>query len=177
MTACFTGHRPNKLGGYNWKSNKNIRIMKAISKVTKELIEEDVGTFIFGGALGVDQMAFSIVSYLKTKKYPNLKLILAIPFERQPIAWVKGDSVKRYYDQINFADLVVQVDTLDKYAFDKVPIGDYHPVKMQLRNRYMVDNSDVVVGIWDGSSGGTCNCIKYAMKSDKQIRLINLKKL
>ena len=25
-TVCFTGHRPNKLGGYNWNSKKNILI-------------------------------------------------------------------------------------------------------------------------------------------------------
>lgn len=29
-TVCFTGHRPNKLGGYDWNSKKNILIRKCI---------------------------------------------------------------------------------------------------------------------------------------------------
>ena len=46
---------------------------------------------------------------------------------------------------------------------------------MQLRNQYMVDNSDLVLAIWNGKeSGGTWNTIKYARKQGKKIQYLML---
>ena len=46
---------------------------------------------------------------------------------------------------------------------------------MQKRNRYMVDNSDIVLAIWNGKeTGGTWNTIKYARSKNKEIRYIML---
>jgi uncharacterized phage-like protein YoqJ len=50
--------------------------------------------------------------------------------------------------------------------------GGYDNWKMQVRNEYLVDHCDVLVALWDGSSGGTGNCISYAYKKNKKI--INL---
>ena len=36
-----------------------------------------------------------------------------------------------------------------------------------------VDNCDKIIGIWDGSKGGTGNCIKYAESVGKDIYYIN----
>jgi hypothetical protein len=33
----------------------------------------------------------------------------------------------------------------------------------------MVDNSDLLIAVWDGSSGGTSNCVSYATIKGKQI--------
>jgi len=33
----------------------------------------------------------------------------------------------------------------------------------------MVDHSDVLMAMWDGSSGGTKNCYKYAKDKNKRI--------
>jgi uncharacterized phage-like protein YoqJ len=35
---------------------------------------------------------------------------------------------------------------------------------MQRRNEWMVDRADKLVALWDGSWGGTFNCIEYARK-------------
>lgn len=43
---------------------------------------------------------------------------------------------------------------------------------MQLRNKWMVDKSDIVIAVWDGSEGGTNNCVQYATENKK--RIINL---
>ena len=46
---------------------------------------------------------------------------------------------------------------------------------MQKRNRYMVDKSDLVLAIWNGSeTGGTWNTIKYARSKNKEILYIML---
>jgi uncharacterized phage-like protein YoqJ len=41
--------------------------------------------------------------------------------------------------------------------------------KMQKRNEWMVDNADSVLALWDGSDGGTGNCVRYANKVGKPI--------
>ena len=41
---------------------------------------------------------------------------------------------------------------------------------MQQRNELMVNDSDMVLALWDGeSAGGTWNCIQYAGKVEKEI--------
>ena len=42
------------------------------------------------------------------------------------------------------------------------------------RNKYMVDHSDILLGIYDGrQNGGTKYTIDYALKNKKKIILIN----
>lgn len=180
ITYCFTGHRPTKLGGYDWNSDKNLLIMQVLrAKIIEQInstCEKEL-KFICGGALGIDQMAFEICAELrdltlKSKGY-KIELELAIPFEKQASKWFNKEDITRYNTQKLQADKVTLVDRLDKYAFDRVQIGDYHPVKMQRRNRYMVDNSTVIIAVWNGSSGGTANCVKYASDVGKEITVIN----
>lgn len=159
-TCCFTGHRPDKLGGYDYNSEKNLLIKKYLREKCIELIlSYDVDTFIFGGALGIDQMAFDVVYELK-EEYPNLKLIIAVPFSSQDCNW--PDKSSRYYrSQLRRADKVIFVDTLDSYKIKGYEEGKYYPAKMQKRNEYMVDESDYILTYYDGSKGGTRNCLKY----------------
>jgi len=42
-----------------------------------------------------------------------------------------------------------------------------------LRNRYMVMRSDIVLAVWNGQAGGTANTIRYAQRLDKRIYVIN----
>ena len=183
MDICFTGHRPNKLGGYDWRSPKNKEIMNRIRKTVTDLInssDDREFTFFCGGALGVDQMAFEIVRYIRDQELKlnpvSISLILAMPFEKQDNNWFKQDDKDRLKKQRREADQVVLVDALTDYKYDRVPIGEYHPAKMQLRNEFMVDNSDVVIAVWDGSKGGTGNCVKYAEKNGRRIIRIDPKK-
>ena len=48
---------------------------------------------------------------------------------------------------------------------------------MQERNEWMVNNCDVLIAVWDGTSGGTANCVKYAESLQLDIRRINPKEL
>lgn len=47
------------------------------------------------------------------------------------------------------------------------------------RNRWMVDNSDVVVAVWDGREkrGGTWTTAKYAIKTQRPVWMINIGEL
>lgn len=169
--ACFTGHRPDKLGGYNYNSPKNLQIKEALRKACISLIvNEGVDTFVVGGALGIDQMAFDVVYELK-KEY-SLKIIVAIPFEKQYSNWFQS-SITYYKRQLSLADKLVFVDTLDEYKIKGYEEGKYYPAKMQKRNEYMVDISDYIITYFDGTKGGTKNCLDYwnKKKSNKPINV------
>lgn len=159
--ACFTGHRPNKLNSYKKEDNKEL--LKELKRTIIDHIEnKEVSTFINGMALGIDMWSAEIVLELK-KQYQHIKLICAIPCKRQYAKWNK-ESYIQWLSIKNKADKVHYVS--------KEP---YTAWCMQKRNEWMVDNSDYVIAVWDGSNGGTGNCIKYARKKHKAITIIDPK--
>lgn len=158
-TCCFTGHRPQKLG-YGENSIQCDELKNRLEELIIELIEkEGVTHFISGVALGVDTYAANIVLNLKTQ-YPDITLECAIPCENQAEKWNERDR-DVYYDLISKCDKETLLQ--QKYSSDC----------MQKRNEYMVDNSDYVIAVWNGKPSGTGNTVKYAMKNNKKVLLIN----
>lgn len=168
-TACFTGHRPNKLaGGYDYYSAPNIVLGKQIRSAVLDLItNHNTKHFICGGAIGVDQMAFMVLQKLKLT-YPDITVELAVPFKQQYIKWSTA-SQNTHHKHVQLADTVTYVDLLSEYTLPQHQPDIYHIAKMQQRNQYMVDNSQYVIAVWDGTAGGTKNCIDYARANDKSI--------
>ena len=162
ITACFTGHRPNKLGGYDLNSPRNQQLISKVYDLVENIIvKEKVKNFISGGALGTDQIGFWCVQMLK-EKYPEIINILATPFQKQDAVW-SLEQKKEYKLVLQHADKIINVEELEEYKTNEnVPFGEYSNKKMQKRNEYMIDNSLIVIGIFDGSKGGTYNCIEYA---------------
>lgn len=162
-TVCFTGHRPQKLNGFN--PLDNIDMLKELKNIIIDHIEnKGVDTFISGMALGVDMWSARIVLGLKDK-YPHIKLVCAIPCENQWSKW-KYESTQEWNNIVTKADKVHYVSTETFTAWC-----------MQDRNKWMVDHSDYVIAVWDGSKGGTENCVKYAIKQEKEILQLNPKTL
>ena len=161
LKVCFTGHRPDKLGGY--EENPISRATRAALGIQiLELVEaNDHVTFVSGMAIGVDTWA--AIEVLKVRlQYPDkVALELAIPFVGQQNKW----------------PLVSQMEWLEVYRqADSVEFVDeegYAPWKLLNRNKWMVDNCDLTVAVWNGEQrGGTAHCIRYASRKDKEI--INL---
>ncbi|MFR2887969.1 MAG: SLOG family protein [Clostridium butyricum] len=182
ITVAFTGHRPDKLGGYNWQSPLNqkvtLEICHQIGLIFINNPTEKDFHFICGGAIGTDQFAFDCVEFAK-EYYTNLNITIevAVPFKKQAAKWFQTDQLK-YNSQLNKADKITYVDTIKEYVKCAVPEGEYHITKMQQRNEYMVDNADIVIAVWNGDiKGGTYNCYKYAKKLGKDIVIINPKEL
>lgn len=161
--ACFTGHRPDKLNGYNPKDNKEL-LWKLRSFVVQHIEEKNVKTFITGMALGIDTWSALIVLKLK-EQYSDLKLIAAVPCQNHSDKWTK-ESRDQWQYIIDRCNEVVYVSN-----------EPYTKWCMQKRNKWMVDKSDYVIAVWDESPGGTENCVKYAIKTEKEITYINPKKL
>lgn len=173
ITVCFTGHRPSKLGGYDWNDKFNVKIRDNIKEVLETLLKHypnEQFHFIFGGALGFDQFATQVALELKNE-YKNRKITLeiAVPFKNQPNKWFNKEDIKRYNNQLKLTDKVTYVDKLEKYKIPGFKEGLYHPVKMQKRNEYMVDNSNIIIAYWDSSKSGTGNCIRYAKKKNRKV--------
>lgn len=170
-TICFTGHRPNKLGScYSLTDNQSKYIHSKLEPVLIDLIEdENIERFISGGAIGFDQIAFWTVNGLKKSYYSNIKNIVAVPFKNQAIKWNDRETQQWYKRMLEVADEVIYVDELPDYRVDGVSVGEYHVAKMQKRNEYMVDHSRIVVAAWDGTKGGTGNCVRYARKTGKTL--------
>lgn len=162
-TACFTGHRPDKLGGYDMKNPTMLKLKDKLLEVIEELItRENKSRFISGGALGTDIAAFWCVHMLK-KKYPVIENIVAIPFKNQDKVW--SDEQKYWYQRmLESADEIVNVEEVDKYKTDDDNPGEFSFAKMQKRNEYMVDHSQAIVAVYDGGKGGTANCLNYARR-------------
>ncbi len=152
MIVAFTGHRPDKLGGYKLPNETYIRVCQKIDAALRELKPEKV---ITGMALGIDQWAAMIAYKLK------IPYLAAIPFEGQEKAWPEA-SQKTF-------------NLLRKLATEEVIVspGGYSASKMQVRNQWMVDNCDVLIAVWDGTSGGTGNCVEYAKSVNKEIYYID----
>jgi len=159
-TVSFTGHRPNKLKGYNPRDNKEL-LWKLHEEIVKHIEDKNADTFISGMALGVDMWAARIVLRLKSLEYPHLKLICAIPCLNHSSKW-NAQSQKEWQSIVDKADEVFYVSK-----------EEYKPYLMQRRNIWMVDESDYVIAVWDGSAGGTGNCVRYAQEEDKEITVIN----
>jgi uncharacterized phage-like protein YoqJ len=47
--------------------------------------------------------------------------------------------------------------------------GGYAAHKMHVRNKWMVNKCNKVLALWDGSKGGTGNCVSYALSVDRPI--------
>ncbi len=153
MIVAFTGHRPDKLGGYKLPNPTYIRVCKEIDRLLRELKPEKV---ITGMALGIDQWAAMIAHKL------GIPFLAAIPFEKQENKWPE-ESQKTWR-------------LLRKLASEEVIIspGGYSAEKMQARNQWMVDHCDKLIAIYNGDkTGGTANCINYAQSIEKEIIFID----
>jgi uncharacterized phage-like protein YoqJ len=155
MKIAVTGHRPDKLGNeYDMKGPISKKIYQALDETIQTLKPKQI---ISGMALGVD-MIFANLAINR-----GIPFIAAIPFEGQESKWPEG-SQRVYRKILSYAKQTVIVCP-----------GGYAAWKMQKRNEWMVDRADLVIAVWDGSEGGTHNCVNYAIDKGKDIRRIDPK--
>lgn len=154
MKIAITGHRPHKLqNDYKLESLLVQDIKAKIIGIINNINETDnkVELVICGMALGIDTLFAKIAIEL------NLPLLAAIPFKGQELHWPVHSQ--NLYHAI--------LSTYSKCTTYIVSEGGYAGFKMQKRNIWMVDQlkpetSDMLISVWDGSEGGTKNCIEYA---------------
>ena len=151
MILAVTGHRPPKIGGYDpaepmrvWVRDQLVLALRTLHPVWG----------ITGMALGVDQDFAQVCADL------GIPFTAAVPCTGHDATW--PDTSRRYYKHLLACAAEIFV----------VSPGPYAPWKMQVRNEWMVDHADEVLAVWDGSSGGTANCVAYVRRVGKNVRRI-----
>jgi len=141
MIIAGTGHRPDKLGGYGAQMYLHV-----LQIATEYLAETKPELVISGMAQGWDMaLAQAAIRF-------EIPFHAYVPFIGQEQVWPQ--ATRLYYQE------------LLKRA-DKVKVcseGGFSTKAMIIRNQAMVDDCDHLVALWNGSPGGTCNCIRYAAK-------------
>ncbi len=151
--VAFTGHRPDKLGGYN-QNPTAAYVKQRLTAAVRWALSQGAEWFITGGALGVDTWAAEEVLR------QGGKLCLAQPFEGFTSRW-REEQIQRFEQIRQTADYVHTVsDSASKEAFLE-------------RNKWMVDKADVIIAVWDGSPGGTAYTVDYAKKQGKKVYVVN----
>lgn len=159
-TCCFTGHRPPSLPfGFNENDARCAALKKALREQIIHLIDkENVTHFISGMAIGIDMYAAEIVLDLKKLSWHYTG---------------KCDSLR------NAAGEVVRISpgAVLQYCCSMRQRNDapnaLYSVCMDKRNKYMVDQSDVVIAVWSGRPSGTGKTVQYAQSQGKPIVTIN----
>jgi uncharacterized phage-like protein YoqJ len=146
--VAITGHRPDKIPDGKWVYD---RLLEAF---------EDLGAFrvIQGMAPGVDLLS-AHAAY-----DAGLPFVCAKPYP----------SHRRYVEK-NYPDWTMNYDSALEKADEVVDVcKTYEGVWVfQRRNEWMVDHADTVIAVWDGTKGGTANCVKYANRKRKPVYLID----
>lgn len=159
-TCCFTEHRPQSLPwGFNEQDERCLIMKKQLREEIIKAIENGYKTFISGMALGFDTICAETILDLK-KIYPNIKLVGAIPCKTQDKLWQDKDK-KRYRTLLNQLDNIRCI--YDDYIGSECMIE---------RNRYMINNSSLIIALYNGTNGGTKRTIEYAKKQGLKIVIL-----
>ena len=164
MICCVTGHRPQGFPFPYDSENERMEWYELILyHELEKLVKKGYTHFISGMAQGADLDFANAVSLLKVEYEVTLEA--AIPYSNQAKSWPE-EAFFRY------------LDLLDECDVKTVLSETFYRGCLQVRNRYMVDHSDLVLAIWNGTKkGGTWNTICYAQKIGKPIQYIMLNDL
>ena len=159
-TACFTGHRPEKL-----PFDTSVRLFRdTLTNVlylhAAKAAEAGYDTFLCGMQRGIDVFAGLAVLKLKNA-YPQIRLICISPY--------RSESVRRRgKDKVDYLALTGGCDGF--IALQE----DYSQGCFLRRNRFMVDHSSLVIGAVADRKSGTGQTLTYAAKKGIRIDEINL---
>ena len=154
--CCFTGHRSAKLPWkYNEYDPRCVELKQRIYDTAEAVYASGIRHFICGMAEGCDLYFCEAVMALRAE-HPDVTIEAAVPFEGQADLWPKAQQ-ERYQRLICECDSVTLIQK------------EYSPGCMMKRNKYMVDNSRLIIACYDGQSGGTLNTLRYALEKDVQI--------
>ena len=162
-TACLTGHRPNKLPWFYDETKDNcLRFKQDVKDIFIGAYKYGLKNYLVGMAEGFDMISAEILIELR-KTYKDIKIYAIIPCKGQEKKW-KAAQQNRYHNILKLCDDII---TLSE---------EYTPTCMNDRNKYMVDNSSVIIACWNGKPSGTGNTISFAKESGCEIKIININK-
>lgn len=183
LVVAGTGHRPDNRrpwrGVGDWS---NTRLHAGVrSWLGEQLDELKPATVISGLALGVDTW-LALEALLR-----GIHVVGAMPFEGQERTWPKEHqavyrTILERAEVVNVSGCrVMQVGSGTYFvsaAGAGIPSESLHFKAsinecMQKRNEWMVDRCRLVLSVWDGTPGGTGNCMRYVERVGRDYRRLN----
>jgi len=146
--CCVTGHR--------------VLLTKQIDYVKRELrkqiqnaINDGYTHFISGMAEGTDLLFAELV--IETKKdNPTIRLEAALPYRKR--AETKNNDFHRIFEQCDSFIVLSE---------------NYSNACYKARNKYMVNQAERIIAVYDGrNSGGTAFTIQYAKDNGKELFIV-----
>jgi uncharacterized phage-like protein YoqJ len=152
----ITGHRPDKLGGYHDLSNLSAPIKFHMQCFFSE---KNPLRIVSGMALGTDQWAVEMALDLE------IKVLALIPCTNHDLMWP-------LHAQNKYRELLSRVEKSGGQV-EYVSSGPYDPRCMHRRNVEIVERSTEMLAIWNGSKGGTSDCVRLARNACLPITVLN----
>ena len=143
-TCCFTGHRILKTDFDEYKLNE----------IINSVIDRGYTTFLIGMAKGFDTKCFETLL-----NYKNIEIIACVPCKNQSDKFNKKEKEK-YEELLKKATKVIILNE------------EYFNGCMQIRNRFMIDNSSLLIAYMYAERGGTLYTVNYAKKKNKEILFV-----
>lgn len=149
--CSFTGYRPQKMPfGFDESDPRCVEFKQRLRDTIEGLIGKNYAHFISGGAMGMDMFAAEAVLELK-REYPWIILEMVSPFDAQAAKWTP-EYQERHARLFIEADMVTAIS------------HEYTKACLFRRNRYLVDNADLLLAAYDGQAGGTAMTVGYAQE-------------
>ena len=147
-TCSFTGHR----------ILKKEFTLEDLSLVIDNAINKGYKTFLVGMARGFD---LKCVKVLAEKKQAGKKIEI--------IACMPCKDQNKYFTEKENQEFLEMISLTDKQVYLQ---ENYDSECMFLRNKYMVDNSSLLIAYYHYQRGGTHSTVTYAIKQNKEILYI-----
>lgn len=143
-TVSFFGHR---------KITDSIEVEKRLDKLVRELIRtKEYMEFLIGRNGDFDTLVSSVIRRaIEELDYGNAAHILVLPYQTAEFC-DNTDSYKDYYTEVEICEQAAAA---------------HFRAAIQIRNKAMVDRSDLVVCYIEHNSGGAYKTIEYAHKQHK----------
>lgn len=161
LVCCFTGHRPEKLPwGGDEADPRCVKLKEELRCTLEGAYLAGCRHFICGMARGCDMYFAEAVLALRSRR-EGVSLEAAVPCDSQADSW-RADERRRY------EHILAECDEVSFVAHA------YSPGCMQRRNRYMVERSEVLIAVYNGTAGGTMSTILLARRAGLRVITIDL---
>ena len=142
ITLSFTGHRPEKIKGYNTNPQEvEMRVREALAEATKMFYRHGYRRFMTGMADGVDLWAADeILRAVERGEMPEAEIVAVVPFKGHYRTTHNPELYERVLSEASEVVFVCEV---------------YHHNCYTLRNDYLVDNASALIAYCEGVQGGT----------------------
>lgn len=161
-----TGHRPDKLGGYNPRNPVRVAMREAFKEyllclIGAHLLETgsiDAEVYV-GMAQGWDTDCAEVCIAAQ------VPFVACVPFDGQEKLW--DSSARRLYKELLAKAKLVNV-------LGHAPTGKNAATHLlHRRNAFIVENCSVIVAAFDGSPGGTAVTLNFARSRKRKEYILN----